>query len=455
MTPTLPATDSLWSANAFSAKRGKYLLLAAALFLLIMAVSRLTTEDIGKKAGDIAIVLGTLGLLIYNRRLLNSTVFYLLGAALAAQTITWALSQSLLPEMVEKSAKLHRMGAWFTMIPLAYILGGRLRNVLVLWGVATLGIVIAPWITGGGWTEIIRGLSGIRVDFDLHNAQHAATLYGTCLLGLLCLAKRSAGQLQLSDGWRFAMWITAVVLCCTAIIITQTRAIWLGLAAALAVLAIYYGLSCWKKYRLGQQSPYRIVATFSLLAACLIATGWQFQDMFKKRFVLEAETISNIVSGEHQFTQWDNASIRFATWLEAKNWIAEKPIFGWGGKGRKHVVDSTPDLPEAFKSIHHLHNSYLDTIVNYGLVGLSVMLAVFGLLIYAAHFAWRAGTLPSDMYAFFGSFIIFWLVINCFESYMYYSSGKFIFGLISGGVLTLYWKARYGNEYVPEDIAST
>ena len=193
------------------------------------------------------------------------------------------------------------------------------------------------------------------------------------------------------------------------------------------------------------------LALLAVTVISVLVSSVDFKDLISKRFEAEKSSISLILAGRTDFNANGSVGVRVSSWLEAIEWIKERPLVGWGGKGRNLVVKNTEGLSEHSKKIfRHLHNSYMDVSVNYGLLGLMLMLTLFGFILYAAHFSWKQEVLPTDLLVFVYSFMGFWLVINCFESYMFYSSGIFVFGLVGGGVLTLYWKAvRVCSEPIP------
>ena len=74
-----------------------------------------------------------------------------------------------------------------------------------------------------------------------------------------------------------------------------------------------------------------------------------------------------------------------------------------------------------------------------GRQGGTVDLVLAGLLVWLTREALRArraGALPADFLLFYMAFLGFWLVVNLFESFLYFSSGDWIFILVAGGVAT-------------------
>jgi len=58
------------------------------------------------------------------------------SGAILTQLTSWYLASQSHPDLASSSPKLHQMGVWFKMIPIAIILGGRTDRVLLCWFLA-------------------------------------------------------------------------------------------------------------------------------------------------------------------------------------------------------------------------------------------------------------------------------------------------------------------------------
>ena len=357
----------------------------------------------------------------------------LLAAALVA-LLSWGLSRLHHPQWAESSPKVHRLTHWFAFLAVAWLLAGRVRRVLLAWGAGLAGLLVAPWFTGRGGYDWFVGWHGERVDFGLHNAQHATLLFATGLLGLIALAGRCLGP----GPWRLLrglLWTLATLACAVAVVITQTRGVWLGLAVAVLVMLAAAGLALRRRLSPG---PRRRWLTGALLAGVLgLVLAAACSPIVEQRLADERQAIAQLSRGQLEGVTGSVAG-RVVSWWAALPWIAERPLVGWGGNGRTLVLTHSPGLPgwigeEGFR---HLHNGYLDTLVNYGLAGLAVLAGLLVWLTREALRARRAGALPADFLLFYMAFLGFWLVVNLFESFLYFSSGDWVFTLVAGGVAT-------------------
>jgi len=413
--------------------------------LLIYAFFGISLDSVPDKAAQLAFLCGLLMLAIYGRpvdgvSLRRSGILWLALAAILVALVSWGCSWLTHPEWAESSFKVHRLTNWFAMIPVAILLGGQARNAYTLWALALCGLLLSPWISGNGWQEWQQGLTGMRIDFGLHNAQHTAMLFGTGALGLLAFAP---GILRNRRGcwvWR-AGWLLALATCITALLLTQTRAGWVGMLAALVVIACA-GIVALRQH-FHSHRRYIAAATVAACSAATLAGYLSLGEIVSHRLHEEQQTIDLVQQGEIEKIPFNSAGIRIHTWAEALEWIAQRPLVGWGGNGRSLIFDHSQNLPDDIKQrFGHLHNSYLDLLVNFGLIGLLLLGALVYWLLNRTLRYYRTGRISGSNLVFGLSFAVFFGVINLFESYLFYDSGRYVLALIGGGLLTQLWAAK-------------
>lgn len=441
--PKLPALAA-WQANALMPPK-PWLQIAGALSLVVYAFFGISLDWLSEKAALLANLCGLAMLAFYGGpvrgySLRKSTIVWLALAAIAVAFVSWCASWLYHPEWAESSFKVHRISVWFAMIPVAAILGGRLRNVYLLWGMALLGLLLSPWISGGGFAEWQRGLAGQRIDFGLHNAQHTAMLFGTAALGLLAFSTRLLSAPHCSWPCRLA-WLAALAICITAVIASQTRGVWAGFTVALLVLMVAAVSVLRKRYRWRR----RMIATGAIATVVgALAVGYlSLGDIVVERLNAEHQTLQLVQQGNLEGVPYTSAGIRLHTWNEALHWFAQRPLVGWGGNGRSLIFDHSSNLPEDIKQhFGHLHNSYLDLLVNFGVLGLLLLAALAYWMLSRCLRYYRAGLLPGSSLVFCLALAVFFAVINLFESYLFYHSGHLVMAIVGGGLLTQIWAAR-------------
>ena len=448
----------LWRENALMQPR-PWLQLAAALALLLYGFFGIGVDAIPDKSAQLAFLFGLIMLAVYGGpahtvSLRRSGIVWLAVAAIGVALLSWVGSWILHPHWAESSFKVHRVTGWFAMIPVAVILGGRARNVRTLWLTALAGLICAPWIAGGGFAEWQRGFAGERVDFGLHNAQHTAMFYGAAALGLLAFAPRilrsrsdeskasKASKASTLRTWLIRVgWVLAIAFCVTAVVLTQTRGVWLGFIVALLVLCSRWLLLLNRRFK----SRRRYIFTGTLITALLaLGIGFSlFGEVIEHRLEADRQTLTLLQRGQFDDIPYTSTGVRLHTWAEALQWIRQRPLIGWGGNGRSLIFDHSENLPADIRQrFGHLHNSYLDLTVNFGLLGLAVLGALAYWLLSRTQRYFRAGQLRSSEVSFAVSFTVFFAVINGFESYLFYDSGRLLLAIVGGGMVTRLWAAQ-------------
>lgn len=285
---------------------------------------------------------------------------------------------------------------------------------------------------------------GERVDFGIHNAQHAAMLFGTMLLALLIFAPRAisstAGKARLVITISLLAGISLAVF---GVLVTQVRGIWLGLLAALCLGAFLYPFLFTRTAGARKKQLYQYLIGYPLLVGLILIVGivgFNADDIIEQR--LQGEDISlNTVTEDFsvEAATISSTAVRLASWAAAWQWISERPWMGWGPEATRSLILHSDHFSDSFKrNFGHLHNSFLEVLVSNGIPGAVILASLaiwFGIAIIRAY---AGGAMPPDVFVFAWLFFAFWLVINTFESYILYSSGQYLNAVIGGFLYSFY-----------------
>ncbi|WP_043532532.1 O-antigen ligase family protein [Litchfieldella xinjiangensis] len=416
---------------------------------MLYSLLRLPLPDVGELAGTVLALLGLGWLLRNGAGIRNSLPVWLLLAAILVQLISWTLGTRNHPEWMTDHPKLDRLAKHFLFLGIAWWLGGSTRNTFIILGLGLLGLLLITLGTNSAWQDWMRGFLGHRVDFGIHNAQHTSLFFGAGLVGLVVFAKR---VLTLKKWWWLGtgLWLAALLVVLSGVAVTQTRATWFALVVALPVmLLIWMGvLHRQGRLRLANRA---IIVTLVAIALVLMSAGTLFQDTVAKRLNDEQQIIDIVIEGDFRNVPYSSIGNRVLSWAAAAEWIAERPIVGWGAEGRSLVMKHTDWLPEPSKAYGHLHNSLLELIVSYGVLGLGVFVALAVWVARGTWLAWRAGVMPDDVALFGVGFFVFWCIVNMFESFLFFWSGVYLYNLVMGGLVTHIWRWQWLQRYPMKD----
>ncbi|MCK2183044.1 O-antigen ligase family protein [Halomonas getboli] len=419
---------------------------AGVIALLLCAVFRMLWPELGSHAETVMAVLGLIIVLSLGRGIRSSAALWLLLAVVVVQVISWTLGYYHHPQWVADNPQVDRLAKLFIFISVAWWLGGSTRNTLLVWCLAVMGLILSSVVQGDGLNEWLRGFEGHRVGFGVRNYQHGAMLFGVALLGLVVFTPRF-----LAPGrWRAVRavaWCVMLVLSAIAVLIGQTRAVWLALLLALPLVLVVWLVA---RRFLGGAPVNRkfLVSGLVILLLVIVGAGSALKGPLLERAGKESAVIGMLLEGNIDDVPYTSIGIRIHSWQAAFEWIEQRPLVGWGGQGRGLVIDHTPWLPDRVKNnFGHLHNFFIEVWVAYGILGLAVIAAFAFWVGLATWRAWRGGVLPGDMALFGAGFFVYWMVVNQFESYNSFWTGVYVHNLVVGGLITHYWRwLRVGRE---------
>ncbi len=317
------------------------------------------------------------------------------------------------------------------LVPVAYLLAGDQRRLLRLLGLALVGLVI-----GALW----------RLEWDLLLADPAAFLdsrpgfgfpanvfalfSGTVLIGLVTLRRRCwhAGG---PPALRRALWWLVALLVAQGFLLTLSRGAWLALAltAAVGLLAVMR--------RSGWRPSPRLLL---VLAAACLAVLVVYAGPMAERFAAEWETVHGMITGEIEYAADSSLSQRWhAQRFGLAAWV-QHPWLGWGPGAARALLAASDDpavMLIGYGPMEHLHNTYLEVLVQLGLLGLVLWLGLFVLLLRGVLQACAAGRIDFDVAGFLGLALLYLMLWNLFDFHAMHQSWRAFWALLAGGALSV------------------
>ncbi|MDD5035086.1 MAG: lipid A export permease/ATP-binding protein MsbA [Methylococcaceae bacterium] len=280
-------------------------------------------------------------------------------------------------------------------IPAAWFIKGEARGLAVLLTAFAAGLAIRIF-THLDWTDLSGLFSGKRIDVGLNPI--AIGLYaGIVALGLLVLAPRLLGLNPPLPrrGWRLVLWLAALMVFAEAFVLAQSRGSWV------AALLTFPLIVAWR-YRLWlrtQGASRRGMAL--LLGLLLLGGGFVYLNLgvIGTRVGQESQTVEKVIQGEVANAPTTSISIRLKLWgFGLEQWL-QRPLQGFGPGSSRYLIERTGNQAFIEKSgaQHHLHQFYIELLLRFGLVGLTLFGALFGLISYPFWKACRGGRLAPEL----------------------------------------------------------
>lgn len=401
--------------------------------VLIYAFSRTGFPDVARVTSTLAGILGLWGIYKYGASVNSHILFRFVWASIAIQIIAWALSLYSHFEWALDIPQIDYLSRYLIFIPLAWWLSQYKNTLWLLYGAGSLGIFVSLWTSGYGIPEIIDGIHGTRIDLGLQNAQHTSLLFGVVTIGLCCFIKPIAKK----NIYSIIPMLFLIAYCLLIIYSSASRQSWLALFIT-AFLAASYATYTYLKKANRKKKALALSCFIAgvLLSVSLLASN----NTIVNRVMQEKEALSSIFALDLKNVPYSSFGVRFHSWVAAVDFIKEKPLLGWGSNGQTLVIKHTPWLPEHVRQdFGHLHNTYLEILVNFGTIGLIFYLSFwvyFSKLLYKKV---KKGEIEKEIGYFYAAFLCFWSIMNCFESYQNYWTGVFCLHIVMAGILSKIW----------------
>ena len=286
---------------------------------------------------------------------------------------------------------------------------------------------------------------GGRMDFGLRNPQHAGVIFSTALLASIFFLPRASSLPFRVRILALPMLVGLILLMIFGVITTQTRAVWLGLVLSTFIFLLIFAvilLTGRCPLRRGTLTQAATIGIGILLAGSVML--YFMNGNFTRRLSeekIDAATIKEMTQLET--VPHTSVSVRIGSWVTALEWIAERPVFGWGGREASKLIKQSLHFDENFKKeFKHLHNSYLQTLVNVGGAAFMCMIAIIFLVAWRTIMAWRREQMPTDVFLFSCTFFPFWATVNTFEPYIIISAGFLLHAVIGSFVYSWYLRSQ-------------
>ncbi len=389
-------------------------------------------------------VVGTVIAIYLERRdIFKDKMLLCLLWTLILQLLSWINATIQLPQLAQPSPDFGNLANLFFFILIAYWLKGNIKYVYILWAAMLVGFILSFYIHSPHFIQdLVQGANGIRIDFNVNNAQHPALWSGIAFLLLSYFTIKILYISPFQKKKKNIIIITLLLLFNSffifVIFATQTRQVFLGIIVACTLGPISYML-------LQKHKPSLTLVSSCLLGMGLLTLATLNVQGINNRVSLDENIFASILSGDLNQIPYTSTGTRIHIWYEALNWITERPILGSDQDVRDDVIRLSERIPEKIKNeIVHLHNSFIEITLSYGLLGLLTIGFVFYWLLHSTLNISSKGEF-NEIRLLSLIFLTYWFVVNNFESYLFSSTGLLVHNIMFGTLYTFYFTQQLEN----------
>ncbi len=259
-----------------------------------------------------------------------------------------------------------------------------------------------------------------RVDFGLHNAAHSALWFGSGLMLIVFqLSRRFKSKNQSS--LRTLIELSLLVLFLMVFIATQTRAAWLGFIAGLILTTL---LLIFLRHSNNHINSNRYIFGGSLLILSIIFISalFYFSDGFRSYMVRDIQQSTLFVKGGDN-VKASSMVVRLFEWRYALTLIEDRPTLGYGPATRAELLKKKEITGFIGTRYGHFHSSYLGLALGFGLTASVFFLLMLGSIYYPLVRKWFTREMNEKIFILGTVWIVYFAVMNFFESYVFYRTG--------------------------------
>ena len=298
--------------------------------------------------------------------------------------------------------------SWFQLwlfLIVGWIVKGDVQKVQRILALGLTGLLTGMIIYTIKRPEIV--FSGARTGFHLRVI--AFSLYcSTAILGLILFApsilkKKDTSGISLA---RVIAWAVLLLILVETFILGRSRGAWISALVVIPVITFLKFKQCLRKNPLEPRYQVLFLALGILIVLFVLIAGSQ---IIKQRVSAELPMIGAAVEGQFDKIPTKGFGVRVQALRYGLAKIKERPFLGWGPGSTKYLIPKSNDphllhplSGGKYAWIDHLHNTYLEILFRFGLVGGVIFVLLIYLLLKPIIVAIHENSLPRDI----GLFVI-------------------------------------------------
>lgn len=317
---------------------------------------------------------------------------------------------------------------------------------------------------GGFLLGALLALDSTTLQYILHGGRSGLhfgkpIIFGFhCAVGLLAMvaliqALRVGEHQHSAPRRRRWLWMAlaggALLLFLQGLILSQSRGVWLAFVPALA-------LTWFLSRDRSRQAPIEHRRRSALIAGALmllillptLALHWH---SIGERLAFEQHELSVVLTQGLDEAPLTSSTYRLHLWRFGLDTWLEQPLLGRGPGSSQILIEQAkrPELtnPESGLGYDHLHNAYLELLNQLGLVGLTLVLAIIGVLLKTCLQAHRNGQLSRPLFAFLCGNLILIAIYSLTDFRHLHWNWQFYWLILAGAIFSLDARIKAPREF--------
>jgi O-antigen ligase len=331
------------------------------------------------------------------------------------------------------------------VIPIAYALRARTQQLMSLFKLVVIGLLCGmAWRLD--WLLLIVHFNDFlnsRPGFGF-SAIAFALYSGTVLLGLIIFRQRWwTVHNQGISVIRVMLWVLTILIVAQGFVLTQSRGAWIGLVLAGLIgfmMRWHWSYRADATKLAGYRRSFKQSWPISILIGVSIAVFIAINiNHISGRFIEEFDLAAALINGQVEYSQTSSFSLRWhAQQFGIEHWLAH-PWLGLGPGTSSALLQASQD-PALYDAglgmLQHLHNTYLELLVQLGVCGLVLFVSIIiGLFITLYRYTLN-GLVEQDIGLFLLMALIFVSVWNIFNFRALNQDWRAYWALLHGVILS-------------------
>jgi O-antigen ligase len=259
---------------------------------------------------------------------------------------------------------------------------------------------------------------------------------GTVLLGLLALRCRWWRCVEGRPGiWRFLLWLLSIALVAQGFILTLARGASIALLVTLAIGSRFRDRCVHPAGLVVERSRPMLLVVAVLVLGLLALNAKPVVD----RMGEEWDLVAAMLSGEIAYSQASSFSQRWHVLRFGIDAWLLRPWFGWGPGSSKSLIELSGEpalrMPDGAPLVH-VHNTYVEILVQLGWVGLLLWLAILFALLASLRRGLQMGRLSPDVAGFLMLAILYLGLWSLFDFHAVHQDWRGFWAVLAGSALS-------------------